>query len=51
MVANGVLVAGLITIVLPAARAGPSLVPMSVSGKFHGTMAPHTPIGWRTTMP
>ena len=50
-VASGVVYAGLMMIVLPAASAGPSLVPIRVSGKFHGTMAPHTPIGWRTTMP
>ena len=50
-VARGVVVAGLMTIVLPAANAGPSLVPINVSGKFHGVMAPQTPIGWRTTRP
>ena len=37
-VASGVVDAGLMTIVLPAASAGPSLVPISVSGKFHGMM-------------
>ena len=51
IVASGVVLAGLTMIVLPAASAGPSLVPINVNGKFHGTMPPHTPIGWRTTMP
>ena len=50
-VASGVVEAGFTMMVLPAASAGPTLVPMRVNGKFHGTMAPHTPMGWRTTMP
>src|SRR5260370_1372056 len=37
--------------VLPAARAGPIFQTASSSGKFHGTMAAHTPIGSRRTMP
>ncbi len=51
IVASGVVLAGLMMIVLPAANAGPNFVPINVSGKFHGTMPPQTPIGWRTTMP
>src|SRR6478609_7717953 len=31
------------TIVLPAARAGPSLVTIMNNGAFHGIMPPHTP--------
>jgi hypothetical protein len=50
-VASGVVEAGLTMMVLPAASAGPTLVPISVSGKFQGTIAPHTPIGWRITSP
>ena len=37
------------TIVQPAAIAGPILrVPMA-SGKFHGVISRHGPIGWRIT--
>ncbi len=38
---------GLITMVLPVARAGASLLVVSVSGEFHGVMAPTTPRGSR----
>ena len=50
-VARGVVLAGLRTTVLPAAIAGATLFAASVRGKFHGTIAPHTPIGLRTTRP
>ena len=42
---------GLTTMVLPAASAGPIFHMASSSGKFHGTMAAHTPTGSRRTMP
>ena len=43
---SGVCLAGLTTIVQPAATAGPILrVPMA-SGKFHGVMKMHGPTGW-----
>ncbi len=38
---------GFSTIVLPASRAGPTLNIASTMGKFHGAMAPTTPIGTR----
>jgi len=41
---NGVSLAGLITIVQPAASAGPALRVIIAAGKFHGVMAAHTPI-------
>ena len=48
---HGVSGAGLRITVLPVARACPSLFKVTSSGKFHGTMAPTTPIGsfqiWR----
>ena len=45
---SGVSEAGFRTIVHPAARAGANFQPAMLSGKFHGTMAPTTPIGsWR----
>ena len=50
-VARGVVLAGFNTTVLPAAMAGATLFAARVSGKFHGTMAPQTPIGMRTTSP
>jgi len=31
--------------VFPDSSAGASLLPIKETGKFHGTMAPHTPIG------
>ena len=44
---NGVCAAGLITIVQPAATAGPILrVPIAI-GKFHGVMRIVGPTGWR----
>ena len=44
---SGVCGAGLITLVHPAAMAGPSLrVPIAI-GKFHGVMSRHGPTGWR----
>ena len=45
---SGVCEAGLRTIVLPAARAGASFHDESRNGKFHGTIAPTTPTGWRS---
>ena len=39
--------AGLITTVLPAARAAPAFALTSDSGEFHGMMIPITPIGSR----
>ena len=41
----GVCVAGLSTIVHPAASAGPALRVIIAAGKFHGVIAAHTPIG------
>ena len=44
---SGVCGAGLITLVQPAAMAGPSLrVPIAI-GKFHGVISRHGPTGWR----
>ena len=48
---SGVCSSGLTTMVLPAASAGPIFHMASSSGKFHGTMAAHTPTGSRRTMP
>ena len=48
---SGVCSSGLTTMVLPAASAGPIFHMASSSGKFQGTMAAHTPIGSRRTMP
>ena len=45
---SGVCDAGFSTIVLPAARAGASFHDERRKGKFHGTMAPTTPTGWRS---
>jgi hypothetical protein len=42
---NGVWVAGLSTMVQPAASAGPALRVIIAAGKFHGVIAAHTPIG------
>ena len=42
---NGVAVAGLSTIVQPAASAGPHLRVIIAAGKFHGVIAATTPIG------
>ncbi|CAH0326199.1 hypothetical protein SRABI106_04585 [Rahnella aquatilis] len=44
---SGVLLAGLIRPVQPAASAGPSLRVSIASGKFHGVMAATTPTGSR----
>ena len=41
----GVMLAGLITMVQPAASAGPALRVIMALGKFHGVIAAHTPIG------
>ena len=41
----GVFDAGLMTIVQPAASAGPALRVIIAFGKFHGVTAAHTPIG------
>ena len=46
---TGVCVAGFRTTVQPAASAGAILRTASASGKFHGLMAPTTPIGVFTT--
>src|SRR5262249_58715438 len=48
---SGVVPAGFTTTVLPASSAGPSLLPISETGKFQGTMAPQTPNGLRNTRP
>ena len=48
-VVSGVVAAGLATTVLPATSAGASLLHSSVVGKFHGTIAPTTPSGRRST--
>ena len=46
---SGVCGAGLITLVHPAAMAGPSLrVPIAI-GKFHGVISRQGPTGWRAT--
>lgn len=45
----GVSSAGLITIVQPAARAGPALRNIIELGKFHGVIKPQTPTGCRMT--
>ena len=45
---SGVSDAGLSTTVLPAARAGAIFHDASRNGKFHGTIAPTTPMGWRS---
>ncbi|MCY1167088.1 hypothetical protein D9M73_70450 [compost metagenome] len=42
---NGVAVAGLRTIVQPAASAGPALRVIMADGKFQGVIAAQTPIG------
>ncbi|HEX3751966.1 MAG TPA: hypothetical protein VHW06_15475 [Streptosporangiaceae bacterium] len=47
--AIGVSGAGLITVVQPASRAGPSLRMIRASGKFHGVISPATPSGRRWT--
>lgn len=46
---SGVISDGLSTTVLPAASAGPSFQLVNMSGKFHGTICPTTPIGLRCT--
>ncbi len=48
---SGVRLAGLTTMVQPAASAGPALRVIMAAGKFHGVIAAHTPIGcFSTTM-
>ena len=46
---SGVISAGFITTVLPAASAGPIFQLVNISGKFHGTIWPTTPSGSRMT--
>ena len=46
---SGVALAGLTTLVQPAASAGPSLRVSIAAGKFHGVIAAVTPTGWRST--
>ena len=46
---SGVALAGLTTLVQPAAIAGPSLRVIIAAGKFHGVIAATTPTGWRST--
>ena len=46
---SGVSSAGFITTVFPAASAGPIFQLVNMSGKFHGTIWPTTPTGWRST--
>ena len=48
---SGVSAAGLSTTQLPAASAGAAFQPTMIIGKFHGMIAPTTPIGLRTTRP
>ena len=45
---SGVSEAGLRTSVFPAASAGAIFQEASRNGKFHGTIAPTTPSGWRS---
>src|SRR5438093_7211724 len=45
---SGDWLAGLSTTVLPAASAGAAFQQAMGNGKFHGTMAATTPIGWRS---
>ena len=47
---SGVCSSGLTTMLLPAASAGATFHIVSSSGKFHGAMAPTTPMGSRSTM-
>ncbi len=44
---RGVCSAGFMTIVLPAASAGPHFHATISNGKFHGMICPHTPTGSR----
>ena len=46
-VVSGVSAAGLMTLVHPAAMAGPSLRVPIARGKFHGVIAKTGPTGWR----
>ena len=46
---NGVWLAGLITMVQPAASAAPALRVIIAEGKFQGVMAPTTPTGCLVT--
>ena len=46
----GVWLAGLTTMVQPAANAGPALRVIIAAGKFQGVMAAHTPTGSRSAM-
>jgi len=48
-VESGVSSDGFSTTVLPAASAGPIFQLVNISGKFHGTICPTTPIGLRCT--
>ena len=48
---RGVLLAGLTTKVFPAKSPGAILFPINETGKFHGTIAPQTPIGRLIIMP
>ena len=50
IVVSGVSSAGLITIVLPVASAGPIFQLAMLSGKFHGVIRPTTPSGSRNVM-
>ena len=43
--------AGFTMTVLPVTRAGPILLAISDTGKFHGRIAPQTPMGCLTIMP
>ena len=46
---KGVALAGLTTMVQPAARAGPTLRAIMALGKFQGVIAAHTPTGCLST--
>ncbi len=48
---NGASSAGLITIVLPIAIAGPASLTVFGPGAFQGMMLPHTPYGSRSVIP
>ena len=48
-VESGVISEGFSTTVFPAASAGPIFQLVNMSGKFHGTICPTTPMGARCT--
>ena len=46
---SGVVGAGLATMVLPVMSAGATFITISMTGKFHGMIAPTTPSGERNS--